>query len=287
MSRRATLHKLHSHSTEDLLKTGIYTITSISIGRIYVGSATISEGMSDAHKGFRARWGDHVFRLLHNKHHSSFLQNHVNKYGIDDLSFEILEFCEPRFALSLERYWISMLDSVHSGFNCCYPGLSSHCGRNHPRYISLNEEEITALCKDKNLTAPEIAKLFNVSVTPIKRILLKTNTKPTKIDYDLLYKEYINSYGSMAQLAARYSIAESSIRRGFIKHGLPDKIRRLDRDCNILYNRYLSGDSIQTILAREYKVSHYSIYRVFQKHSLKIYGRYKDEDKRKELLRSC
>jgi len=51
----------------------------------------------------------HICELQNNKHHSRYLQRVVNKYGLEGLRFEIIEFCEPNRCLNLEQYWINVL----------------------------------------------------------------------------------------------------------------------------------------------------------------------------------
>lgn len=74
-----------SHS----LKPGIYKITNIHTGRIYIGQA----------KSFKKRWYQHCISLRGNKHQNKFLQNDFNKckeeLGHDDfLVFEVVEVME-------------------------------------------------------------------------------------------------------------------------------------------------------------------------------------------------
>jgi group I intron endonuclease len=63
---------------------GVYKIQSISHPeRVYIGSAV----------SFRHRWSKHRKDLEKNEHHSPKLQNHFNKYGMDDLVFQVLLEC--------------------------------------------------------------------------------------------------------------------------------------------------------------------------------------------------
>jgi len=77
----------------------IYKIQSKITGRCYIGSAK--------HFGIRRR--NHIFQLENKKHHSIILQNHVNKYGINDLYFEILEMCDwDNKTIEKEQYYIDL-----------------------------------------------------------------------------------------------------------------------------------------------------------------------------------
>lgn len=79
--------------------TGIYLIQSISTpNRVYVGSGI----------NINKRWNRHRVLLRRNKHHSPLLQRHYNKYGEDDLVFEIIESGEylcKQHLLSREQGW--------------------------------------------------------------------------------------------------------------------------------------------------------------------------------------
>ena len=86
--------------------TGIYQIKSIETGRVYIGSAI----------NIKTRWNRHKRDLFKNVHHSSFLQRHYNKYGIDDLVFSVVEFCKKEELLLKEQVY---LDSLNCEFNTC------------------------------------------------------------------------------------------------------------------------------------------------------------------------
>ena len=82
------------------MSTGIYIIQSIKHpGRQYVGSCV----------DFNLRWLVHKGTLLNKKHHNSILQNHVDKYGLDDLLFLKVEECEREQLLTREQYYIDTL----------------------------------------------------------------------------------------------------------------------------------------------------------------------------------
>lgn len=82
--------------------------------KIYVGSAV----------HVKSRWCLHLADLRKNKHHSSKLQNHYNKYGKEDLVFIVIEPCFPEFLVIREQYYI---DTLNPFFNCS-PTASSNLG---------------------------------------------------------------------------------------------------------------------------------------------------------------
>lgn len=86
---------------------GIYKIQSqVKPERIYIGSTA----------NIIKRWNRHLSLLRKNKHHSNQLQNHVNKYGFNDLQFSVLLVCEKEDLIFLEQIFI---DNYKPFFNIC------------------------------------------------------------------------------------------------------------------------------------------------------------------------
>jgi len=86
---------------------GIYQIQSkCKPERIYIGSAV----------NIKKRWGQHLWHLKRNLHHTSKLQRHFNKYGKGDLVFTLLMGCEVDELLPKEQFF---LDSLRPWFNTC------------------------------------------------------------------------------------------------------------------------------------------------------------------------
>ena len=86
---------------------GIYSIYSKSQNKYYIGKSI------DVHKRFLT----HLSDLRLNKHHSKYLQNVYNKYGKDDLVFNIITECSLEESGALEKYYINKFNSFHDGFN--------------------------------------------------------------------------------------------------------------------------------------------------------------------------
>jgi len=105
----------------------IYTITCNS--KIYVGSTT---------RLFCQRIGDHKSNLRNNKHSNIHLQRAFNKYGEENFKFEILEEYPNDVLVSMEQFWINMLNSYKLGYNR-NPNARNSYG------IKRSQE-----CKDKN-----------------------------------------------------------------------------------------------------------------------------------------
>lgn len=80
---------------------GIYLIKSkIKPDRIYVGSAI----------DIKRRWYVHKYDLKNKKHSSIKLQRHYNKYGFDDLEFEIFDLCDINYLINNEQFYINIFN---------------------------------------------------------------------------------------------------------------------------------------------------------------------------------
>ena len=78
---------------------GIYKITNLFNGSFYIGSS------SDIERRFAQHFND----LRKNKHHSILLQRSVNKYGLENFIFEIIDYCNEDELLTLEQFYIDTL----------------------------------------------------------------------------------------------------------------------------------------------------------------------------------
>jgi group I intron endonuclease len=87
-----------------MLNSGVYGIFSKIDDRVYIGS-TIN---------FNRREIDHFNKLKLNIHGNKFLQNFVNKYGIENVEFRILVKCPSEYCIKLEQFF---LDSFDNKFN--------------------------------------------------------------------------------------------------------------------------------------------------------------------------
>ena len=78
---------------------GIYKITNLDNGKMYIGQTT----------DIKHRWSEHISDLRHNKHRNSYLQNSWNLHGEDKFEFSILEICCEEELNEKEKYWIEEL----------------------------------------------------------------------------------------------------------------------------------------------------------------------------------
>lgn len=118
----------------EILGQDIKTLSSIGVykiyhkkkpERLYIGSTSkYKSARKFAHHGFYRRWYEHYRLLSLGIHSSKYLQNTVNKYGIEDLVFEIVEICDGRSVTEVrerEQFHIDTLKPVYNCFNTVHP----------------------------------------------------------------------------------------------------------------------------------------------------------------------
>jgi len=98
---------------DQLTSLGVYKIYHIAKSNVfYIGSASANRNVKACQKGFYRRFLEHLHHLEHNKHSSKYLQNVVNKYGIEGLRFEIIEVVDSTdraHILEREQYYLDLL----------------------------------------------------------------------------------------------------------------------------------------------------------------------------------
>ncbi len=84
-----------------MLKSGIYKITNIINGKIYIGSAI----------NIKKRKTYHLWELNNNKHSNKHLQKSFNKYGETAFKFDTIENCEINDCVKREQFYIDLFIS--------------------------------------------------------------------------------------------------------------------------------------------------------------------------------
>lgn len=101
------------------VKSGIYKITNLINGKVYIGSTN----------DYKARFREHRTELKRNVHFNTHLQSAYNKYGESNFTFEVIEFIENVDNLPLtefktllesrEEYYIQLYEATNreKGYN--------------------------------------------------------------------------------------------------------------------------------------------------------------------------
>lgn len=87
---------------------GVYKITNLVNGKIYVGSS----------KDIKNRWYQHKKQLNEGTHGNPHLQNAWDKYKEKNFKFEIIEECSPELQFEREQYYLNILNPFDdNGYN--------------------------------------------------------------------------------------------------------------------------------------------------------------------------
>lgn len=87
----------------------IYKIENIVNNKVYVGQTA---------KSLSVRKRSHLCELRNNRHKNTKLQNAVNKYGLDNFTFDVLDQAESEKELNnKEIYWMNHYNAIEVGYN--------------------------------------------------------------------------------------------------------------------------------------------------------------------------
>ncbi len=97
-------------TAQSISVSGIYKITNSANQNFYLGSAV----------NFKKRWGLHLRDLGKGIHCNPGLQRAFNKYGVEVLSFSIVEYViDAGTLLSREQHWLDSFASLRTCYNVC------------------------------------------------------------------------------------------------------------------------------------------------------------------------
>lgn len=91
---------------------GIYQITNIINGKIYIGSSN----------NILQRWKNHIRELEANKHGNIYLQRDWTEYQKENFIFEVLEQCEENVRYTVEQNYLDKFMPFYrtgNGYNIC------------------------------------------------------------------------------------------------------------------------------------------------------------------------
>lgn len=131
---------------------GIYTITNLVNGKIYVGR---SVDVFD-------RLIHHKSELKCNRHYNKHLQDAYNEYGVENFVFELLEEHFSKVLPSMENWWCNMLNTHDRkyGYNIDKTGPNSKMGPSKEMIEKLRNIKLTEAQKE-NLRIKNTGKKYS------------------------------------------------------------------------------------------------------------------------------
>lgn len=211
--------------------TGIYCIyfKNSNSNKVYIGSAS-RKNVKRYDSGFFDRWSSHITRLRKNdSSEGKKIKNAYNKYGQENMVFEILEECSPEDCLVKEQYYIDKFDSYNNGYNS-RPISSNNKGfkqseeqkqKIRNKYKIIRDSYFLDIKRlyEQGKTTYEISNLLKISRSLITTIFKENGIKPRKLkDY---VKKKIFQFDIKGNFIKEWdSISECSKKLNLNTHGI-------------------------------------------------------------------
>lgn len=203
-------------------KIGIYKIQSnIEPEKFYIGSSS----------NLLHRKRQHLSMLKNNNHFAIYLQNYVNKNGIDSITFHIIEECNINDIITREQFYLDNLKPIfnsrliaesnrgHKFSDKVKKNMSKaqqNWRKNNVVRIKLTDEVCNKVLelKKQNLTNEEISKIVGLSLPSISKIIKSITKYSYKLTVDKVkeIKELIKENKMLLQdIAKEYDVNPSVI----------------------------------------------------------------------------
>ena len=155
---------------------GIYKVTNKINGKVYIGQSV----------DIGRRWREHMTAKDDIYFHKA-----IQKYGVDNFIWEVIEKCKKSELDEREIYWIEYYDSFNKGYNCTKGGDGVSGGEDHPRWkggVSSDEDYYKQHYKQYYEANKEKVKEYYEENKEKKREYREAN-KEKKKEYDKQYRE--------------------------------------------------------------------------------------------------
>lgn len=158
---------------------GIYKITNLITGKIYIGQSVHIE----------RRFSEHCFPSK-----TSIISKAIQKYGKDNFTFEVIEECSKEQLDEKERYWIQYFNSiVPNGYNVAF----STNDTTHTSYRFFDKDIVDKIIfelQKGDLSFKEISQKYNINISNVSRINKGETHKQENLIYPIRKtKQHFNS----------------------------------------------------------------------------------------------
>lgn len=150
---------------------GVYKITNLINNKVYVGSSI----------NIQRRIKEHLKALVNNSHYNCKLQGTYNKYGLNNLKFEVIVNCTREYNVKMEQWYIDVLKPELNLTKYAYTTLGlkytkeqkAHAklvksGIRNPQ-AKLTNEQVTEI-RNSKLRGNKLAKIYNISTSQISMV---------------------------------------------------------------------------------------------------------------------
>lgn len=246
----------------------IYCITNLINNKKYVGE-TIYD--------IKTRWQGHLRTWKNPRPRDTTrpLYRAFTKYGIDNFTVQILEYCNDAERFQREQYWIYELDTVswhNKGYNLTIGGESGT--------VTITDEAVLEAYKQCS-SVIEIAQMLNCNPDTIYKRFKKlqlpfyTTTRNSSIKWEELKEDLIKEYNltniTAKELARKINVHESTLRKHLKQWGVTISRKRviskdIEKEIISLFQNtnsikqcaktfHLSDDTIRSVL-QQYNIKY-------------------------------
>ena len=153
------------------MNSGIYKITNLINGKIYIGSSI----------NLKRRMNEHLRELRLNIHSNKRLQNSYNKYGEENFKTEVVEYCDINKVREREQFYIDnylpYLTEIGYNISNCSTGGNTGNSESHPK-AKLNWEKVNEIRNSYKLNIynmEELSDLYEITIQGIWLIIKNKN----------------------------------------------------------------------------------------------------------------
>lgn len=163
---------------------GIYKVTNKVNGKVYIGQSV----------DIGRRWRTHMTAKDDIYFHKA-----IQKYGVENFEWEVIEQCKKKDLDEREIYWIEYYDSFNKGYNCTKGGDGVSGGEAHPRWkggVSSDKDYYRQYSKQyyetnkeqkKQYSKQHYKQYYEANKEKVKEY--KEANKEKKKEYDKQYRE--------------------------------------------------------------------------------------------------